>query len=193
MSTDLTKGATNDAARDTARNLYKEHGGPLRQYALRIVPASYTSEAEDAVQETFAQTLRHLNDGKSITWPRAFLSTLLRALVYKMFYNRKSIPEIEASLDMDQFEADEYTCSPEHRVLAHQQREAFNSAVAQIPESYRQAFIMRRVYGSSCKEIAEVMGVSESVVQNRAAMGCKLLVAYCEEHNIVLDDYDDRP
>lgn len=192
MSTDPTTDAANDAARATASRLYTEHVGPLKQYALRLVPESQPSDADDAVHATFEEIVKHLNKGKTIKSPRGLLSKILRTLVYKMFYGNRRFQTIESTLDMDQFAADEVRYSPERSVLAHQQRDAFSYAINQIPKRYRLVFVMRRVYGVSCKEIAEQLGLSESVVQNRAAKGCEILRDYCEKHNIVLDDYDDE-
>ena len=176
-----------------AAALYAEHSTSLKRYALRLVPRSDISHAEDAVQETFERTVKHLKSGNPVTSPRGFLFKTLRNLVYSMFYRGERSYETADVPDMDEFEADAQTCSPERRMLAHQQLDVFSIAIEQLPEAYKQAFVMRRVYGKSCKEIAKILGVSESVVQNRAAKGCKYLQDYCKKHNIVLDDYSDAP
>ena len=169
-----------------AASLYVEHSTSLKRYALRLVPRSDVSHAEDAVQETFARTVKHLRNGNSVESPKGFLFRTLRNLVYNMFYRTERSYETNDMPDMDEFEADAYTCSPERRALAQQQLDAFSSAIAQLPDTYREAFVMRRVYGKSCREIAEVLGRSEDVVRvtlHRARLRVRaLLEGYaCEE------------
>ncbi len=180
MSTDGNK---------VAAALYNEHRSALKRYALRVAPKS---DADDLVQETYVRTLKHLSNGNSVKSPRRFLFRILTNLVYAMFRRSEFRYATNSTPDMDEFEADEYRCSPEHGVLAQQQLDAFTVVVTQLPDSYRQCFVLRRVYGVSCKEIAETLGVSEKVVQVRAARGLRYLQDYCQKHGIELEDYVDE-
>ena len=58
-------------------------------------------------------------------------------------------------------------------------------------QKHQEAFVRRRIWGESCREIADKMQLSEKAVANYATLGWKHLLAYCEERNIVLNDFDD--
>ena len=74
----------------------------------------------------------------------------------------------------------------------HQKLDAFSVAIASLPKRYQEAFVRRRIWGESCREIAEAMQLSEPAVSNYAALGWKLLVEHCKEREIVLDDFTDE-
>lgn len=174
----------------TVALLYGEHHRSLRNYIRRRVPGFQLSHAEDVVQETFICAIKHVNKGKAIDSPRAFLQTVARNLATSMFHRGRRRFEAESLLDLDENEyasqADVY--SPEHRLAMHQKLSALNAAVAALPSRYQEAFVRRRIWGESCREIAARMQISEHVVSNYAALGWKLLQEYCEEHDIELTD-----
>lgn len=169
--------------------LYKEHGAALLRYAARKVPSRQTSQAEDVVQETFLRITTHLRNGRPIDFPRGLLFTIARNLIYTMFYRSPVNKLIDPIPEEVEFEADASKYSPECLASSSQQFNMFSNALEQLPELYRQAFLLRRVFGESCRDISKIMGLSESVVQNHAAKGCMLLRKYCAEHNITLDNY----
>ena len=49
----------------------------------------------------------------------------------------------------------------------------FCEAVRFLPEQCRRAFVLRKVYGFSQREIAEVMSIAESTVEKHIALGVK--------------------
>lgn len=48
-------------------------------------------------------------------------------------------------------------------------------AIAELPGRIRHAFVLRRVYGYSCREIAEQLGRSTNTVREQVAQGFKRL------------------
>ncbi len=171
-------------------SLYEEHEKALRSYVRRFVPRYEASYAEDVVQETFVRAIRHVQQGKAIGSPRGFLYKTARNLITSMFYRGPKRVGFEPMVDLDEAEcallADE--CSAEHRLTMEKTLEAFCVAVASLPERYQEAFVRRRVWGESCSEIADAMHLSEQAVSNYATQGWKLLLEYCEEHDIVLTE-----
>ena len=59
------------------------------------------------------------------------------------------------------------------RVAANQEFGHFCEAVRQLPQQCRKAFVLRKVYGYSQKEIAVSLGISENTVEKHIAMGIK--------------------
>ncbi len=53
-------------------------------------------------------------------------------------------------------------------------------AVRELPVQCRRAFVLKKVYGMSRKEIADYMGLSESTVQKHIAKGMVMCTEYLE-------------
>jgi RNA polymerase sigma-70 factor (ECF subfamily) len=63
----------------------------------------------------------------------------------------------------------------------HQERfRVFCDAVRQLPLQCRRAFILKKVYGLSRREIADYMGITESTVQKHVAKGLMLCMEYLQ-------------
>lgn len=176
---------------EVAASLYRDHEKSLRGYVLRLVPGYQVTHADDVIQETFVRTIKHLNSGKAVESPKGFLFTTARNLVTSMFYRGQKCAQTDSMPDMDEHTSNANVCSPEHRAMLQQKLDAFSVAIAELPDRYQEAFVRRRVLGESCREIAAAMHLSEAAVSNYAALGWKLLLEYCEEHEIVLDDCSD--
>ena len=171
--------------------LYNEHKKSLQSYVRRRLPGADVAHAEDVVQETFARTIRHLNNGHSVKSPKGFLFTTARNLITSMFYRRRDYTETDATEDMDVYAADANASSPQRHVAAQQQLDALSAAIAGLPASYQEAFVRRRVWGQSCREIAAAMDIKEHTVSTYVALGWQLLDQYCKQHDIVLKSFTD--
>lgn len=180
-----------DIGEKVAASLYRDHGESLWGYVARKVPGHKAEHADDVVQETFFRTITYLKKGKTVDSPRGFLFQTARNIITSMFYRNRHHTETDSWPDMEDQAASDSVSSPEHRAVLRQKLDVFNVAMEAIPERYREAFVRRRVYGESCREIAKEMGVTEHVASNYAVIGWKLLSKYCEEHEITLGDFDE--
>ena len=177
---------------EVAASLYREHHNSLKSYVVRRVPGRQISHAEDVVQETFARTLKYLNNGKAVNSPKGFLYTTARNVITSMFYRGWKQVEVESLPNMDDHATSANVSSPENRAFIQQKLDAFSTAIAALPDRYQEAFVRRRIWGENCSEIAAAMQVSESVVSNYATLGWKSLGEYCDRHGIELDDFIDQ-
>lgn len=167
--------------------LYARHSRSLKHYVLQLIPGYDTSSAEDIVQDTFERTVNHLNNGKNVT-SKGFLFTVARNLIRETFYRSHAHTRTDVTSEMDDFATDAHTCSPERLAVVEQKLDALKHAIAGLPRNYREAFIRRRVWNDSCREIAADMGVTEHTVAIYVGRGGRLLKEYCAEHGITLDD-----
>ncbi len=172
---------------ELAEALYDEHKQNLQSYVRKRLPAADVAQAEDVVQETFARTINHLNNGNSVRSPKAFLYTTARNVITSTVYRRRDRMETEASDDMDRYTAEASSSSPQRRAAAQQHLDALMTAISGLPDNYREAFVRRRIKGESCREIAETMDIKEHTVSTYVALGWQLLSEYCKDHNIPLD------
>jgi len=127
------------------------------------------NDIEDIVQEAFVRSfeaeLQH-----PIEHPRAFMLKTAKhlALNYTARSEQRLVDSIEDFPDPDQLRSD-------HSVeRQHESREhflMFCRAVRQLPAQCRRAFILKKVYGLSQREIASYLGISESTVEKHVAKG----------------------
>ncbi len=185
------KKAQSDGNENLAKALYDEHKKDLQNYVRKRLPTAEAAQAEDVVQETFARTINHLNNGHSVRSPKAFLFTTARNIITSSIYRRRDRMATDPTEDMDQYAAEANACSPQRRVAAQQQLDALAAAIAGLPDNYREAFVRRRIKGESCREIAAAMDIKEHTVSTYVALGWQLLDEYCEKNNISLRKLTD--
>lgn len=162
-----------DAARTEA--LFREHHKRLTRYARHLVGSG--ADADDLVQETFLRAHHHLCNGKDIHAPLSFLFVTMRNLVNDANRQKKTAA-VEASLDTDEFPAGDEAPSVERLAMSEREFESLCVAIAQLPERMRHAFVLRKVYGYSCREIAEHLGRSTNTIRDQVAQSFKRLSAH---------------
>lgn len=143
--------------------LYEEHHVRVEQTVLRILKDPH--DAEDAVQNTFLQVIRHFDKISEIPCKKLgfwLISIAKNEALMILRHKRREIPQE----DWDTFSAD--VSDPT----------SYNELVrlfSQLPTTYRAALEMRLINGYSGKEIAQHLGISESAVNTRISRGRALL------------------
>jgi RNA polymerase sigma-70 factor (ECF subfamily) len=135
------------------------------------------AEAEDCAQESLIKALCHLKDFKGES---KFGSWLVRiALNEAKMRRRKLRPALYESLDRpadcNNHEETEYVPQvlqdwreiPSEALERNEIREALENAIKQLPDIYRQVFILRDLQEYDTADTAEILGVSEAVVKTR--------------------------
>ena len=152
----------------------------LRRYLARavsrIVPPR---DIEDIVQETYVRVCQ-VDQPEAIRHPRSFLYRTACNLALdhaKRAEFRLADSWADTSADsMDDGPELEHQRSGDDtydQVAARQEFEFFCEAVRQLPVQCRRAFVLRKVYGYSQKEIAEALSLSENTVEKHIAYGIK--------------------
>ncbi len=147
----------------------------LARYLLRN-PA----DAEDAAQECYLRALRHFETfrgGPIKPWLLAILRNVCRAE-----YARRGVAALQSeSLDAAEECADglwsEADASPESNTLARLDGETVRRLIAQLPDQFREAIVLREINELSYREIADVIGAPVGTVMSRLARGRTLLRA----------------
>jgi RNA polymerase sigma-70 factor (ECF subfamily) len=85
-----------------------------------------------------------------------------------------------------------YVQSAEEGVQQEERFRIFCGAVRQLPLQCRRAFILKKVYGLSRKEIADYMGITESTVQKHVAKGLLLCAEYLQSKSLAEEFHLDR-
>jgi RNA polymerase sigma-70 factor, ECF subfamily len=127
-----------------------------------------TSDAEDAVQETFLKLYR-TGAWEDMMDERAFLARAAwRLAVSKLRKVRHEAPDVD--MDMPSTEA-----SPEQAAIETDFNARLHRMVDALPEELRQPLALSTVEEMTSREISQVMGIAEGTVRTRLMRARELL------------------
>ena len=171
-----------DAEQERARRFrdaalpYLDDAFTLARYLMRN-----SADAEDAVQECYLRALRHFASYRGPAM-KPWLLTILRNVCNAEFA-RRGKGEIPADYGADTPLAEELPmwqepqASPETVLLRLQDDTAIRKLVADLPQPFREAIVLREVNDLSYDEIAKVAGVPVGTVMSRLARARAMLRA----------------
>ena len=143
----------------------------IANVVLRIAPPE---EVEDIVQETYVRVCQSKSK-HAIRQPRSFLFRTAQNLALdhmKKAETRLTSPSDQID-ELDVTLGGEPVDSTFEQVASDEKFSQFCEAVRRLPQQCRRAFVLKKVYGRTQREIAEEMGISENVVENYIARGMK--------------------
>ena len=137
------------------------------------------SEAEDLVQDTFLQALRHWDQFRPGTNARAWLFTICRNLFLRQRERRaREEPTEAAALDGIAAAAQAFTTPPDAgRALfdAPELGDVIRRELDKLPAEYREVVELSDLQDQSYADIAQVLGVPLGTVKSRLFRGRRLL------------------
>ncbi len=150
----------------------------LRRWLRKAFPGC---DVDDVVQETYCR-LAAAPDLHRIEQPRQYLFRTARNVVLAEF-RRQRVVRIDAAgsaADMESaIAADEL--SPDRIVGGRWLLARVDALLAVLPERARTAIRLRKIDGLSQRQIAERLGVTETVVENDLSRGLRALLAGLSE------------
>jgi len=156
--------------------LVRRHHKNVLNYTFRMVQNRQI--AEELTQEVFVALVQNAKRYEPTAKFTTYLYTIASNIVSKEWSRRKRIPKI-FSLSYwgwrDEEEGDplESVGDDRENVLVAFQRgeisEAVNTALKELPEHQREAFVLRRFQDLSYEEIAEVAGAPIGTIKSRVA------------------------
>ena len=136
-------------------------------------------DIEDIVQEAFVRCYE-ASKTTQIREPRSFLLATAKNLAIN-HVGRSENRLADRVAFFDESAVPLYTSTLEHSVEAEEQFLLLCRAVSQLPVQCRRAFILKKVYGLSRKEIAAYLEITESTVQKHVAKGLLMCAEYLEK------------
>lgn len=152
----------------------------FREYAPRIYNLARRmlgndADAEDVTQDVLLQVVRKLDtfrgDAQFSTWLHRV--TVNAALAHRQKRaNRQKRESGEASEDLLETAAPEtavkrWNVSPDEPVLAAEQAAVIEKAINELPEPFRDVYLLADVEGLPNAEIGEMLGLSVAAVKSR--------------------------
>lgn len=149
---------TSDTERTHRFNeLAEAYSTDLYRYAMWI--CGNDALAKDLVQETFLRAWRALDSLKDTGAAKSWLITILRR-EYARTFERKvpKFTDVEkvVVVDDDELEPDERT-----------ERDLLRQGILKLEPKYRDPLLLQVVFGHSCAEISEQLGISKSAVMTQ--------------------------
>ncbi|MBC9795618.1 RNA polymerase sigma factor [Sinomicrobium weinanense] len=139
--------------------LYNSHAETLRNFIYYKCGDSY--EAEDIVQESFIKLWKNCSK-VPFEKARSFLYTVANNLFLNIVAHQKVVLRYarEKPDDTDRE-------SPQFVLEEKEYMEKLQTAIANLSEAQRTAFLLHRIDGKKYAEIAEILGISVKAVEKR--------------------------
>lgn len=152
-----------EADREKFTELYEQYHGLIEKTAMRILKNQ--QDAEDAVQNTFVQIIRHFEktfeiDCKNLPF---WIISVVKNESLMILRKQKRVIPLE---DWDSISVEAESVSEYSELV---------QLFSKLPDTYRAALEMRFLLEYSGKEIARRLGISESAVNTRISRGRALL------------------
>jgi RNA polymerase sigma factor (sigma-70 family) len=145
---------TSTRANAVLDELYRQHVGEVYRYTYAVL--GNHADAEDVTQTTFVNALRALERGETPEEPSRWLVVIAHNLVrqrWRQAASRPALVELETDVPDAVEEEDGY------------ELEELVRALQRIPETQREAIVMRELEGRSYREIATLLGLSTSALE----------------------------
>jgi RNA polymerase sigma-70 factor (ECF subfamily) len=137
--------------------LAEAYSTDLYRYAMWI--CGNDALAKDLVQETFLRAWKALDSLKDIAAAKSWLITILRR-EYARTFERK-VPKFT---DVDKVVIpDDDTVEPDEQM----ERDLLRKGIMRLDAKYRDPLLLQVVFGHSCAEISEQLGISKSAVMTQ--------------------------
>lgn len=144
---------------DEIEHVVTEYGTIL--FRICLVMLGNTSDAEDAVQNTFLQYMRKAPSFSTQQHEKAWLITVATNQCRNMLRFMQHHPHIDLA-DVQAYVSDPESCG-------------IMEALLKLPEKFRMVMVLHYVEGYSMEDIAHIIGKSTSAVKMRMHKGRKLL------------------
>jgi RNA polymerase sigma-70 factor (ECF subfamily) len=136
------------------------------------------ADAEDAAQECYLRALRHFDTFRGPAM-KPWLFAILRNICNGEFARRSGLLqaiEIETDEDKDAVPLwQEPHVSQEAEMLRQWDAQTIRRLVAELPDAFREALVLREISDLSYREIADVVGVPVGTVMSRLARARSML------------------
>lgn len=151
--------------------LYRRTITPLRRYLARMLGSS--AEAEDIAHDAYLR-VRPSVENATAQNPDALLYTTARRLALNQIKRRRIAPISPSASPADPASP---TPGVVQQVIARQELDRLEAAIARLPEGCRTVLLLRKVEQLSHQEISDRLGIAISTIEKQHARALRLLRA----------------
>ncbi|MDT9597372.1 RNA polymerase sigma factor [Sphingosinicella rhizophila] len=139
--------------------------------SARMLPAE---DIDDLIQEGYCR-LSALDAFKHVENPGAFFLTTVRNILANR-WARARVVRIDAISEIEAMAGADQAPSPERMAGDRRELGRVRALIAALPHRCRRIVELRRIDGRSQREVAEMMGVPETIVENESVRGLRLIM-----------------
>jgi RNA polymerase sigma-70 factor (ECF subfamily) len=153
----------------TVTDAFIKHETFLKKFLARFLHRP--QDIDDAAQQAFLKAFA-AEKKQQIRSPKSFLFQIAKNIALQEL-TKKSKMITDYIEDLSDSAIQYQSRALEDEVAAQQRLALFAQAAATLPPQCRRAFLMRKVYGMSQKEIAQALDISISTVEKHHTTGLK--------------------
>ncbi|HEY5775777.1 MAG TPA: sigma-70 family RNA polymerase sigma factor [Xanthomonadales bacterium] len=154
--------------------LAEVYSADLYRYAMWI--CGNDALAKDLVQETFLRAWRALDSLNEMTAAKSWLITILRR-EYARTFERK----VPLFTDIDKVSiADDEELEPDEL----KERDLLREGILKLEPKYRDPLLLQAIFGHSCAEISEQLGITRSAVMTQLFRAREKLKAQLQKSGV---------
>ncbi len=179
---------------DAIRLLIQRNNQQLYRAAMSILNDSL--EAEDVVQSTYLKALESIGSFQGLS---ALSTWLTRIAINEALERQRKFLRRKVRLDSLSQNAHLHPSqatiqvqpadSPDHAIARKEIRNSLERAIAELPEEFRSALMLREVQLLSTEAVADILGISEPTVRTRVLRARnKLRTRLSDEYESLLSD-----
>ena len=150
------------------QELYRAYGKKILNYVYRMTGSR--DEAEDLMQDTFVLAYRNLKSLKENARFQSWLFRIAQNNIYQRYRNRppetESVEREETREFADREGPTEPLRTPEQAFLSQELERIIQTAIDDLPDKYREVFVLSAIHKLSYREISEVMSRSLASVKS---------------------------
>lgn len=163
---------------NTLADVYKRYRHLLLKVVGQYVPRD---EAEDLVQEAFVRSFQ-ADKEQPIQHHRHYMLTTVKNLAMNHL-NSAAVRTTECQENIEETHSELLSTQLEYDVEQQQQFALFCRATETLSDEVRRVFLLKKVYGMRQRDIAELVGLSESTVEKHVAKGLSQCARYLQKRN----------
>ncbi len=164
--------------------LIENYADMVYRIAYRILQDPH--DAEDAMQETFLTVYRRINSFRGESKFSTWLYRLATNVALDMIRARQRKQGRDVVWDDSEEEGaplpDTFTPLPEELLLRQEAIDLLEEAIAHLSPKLRTALVLYELEGLPMREVAEILGISESAAKVRVHRARAQLQKYLVEH-----------
>ncbi len=153
---------------DAFQRVYELYGRKIVNYIYRMTGSR--AEAEDLTQDTFVLAYKKIQSLKENRKFQSWLYRIAQNNVYQKYRGKR--PHFE-SIDQEEGPGlgevqnlPSSTKSPEERVLSEELQQVVHSVINELPEKYKEVFVLSALHKLSYQEISDIVGRSLASVKS---------------------------
>jgi RNA polymerase sigma-70 factor (ECF subfamily) len=186
-----TTNGESDKTLPTAEQVFREHAPRVYNLARRML--GNDADAEDVTQEVLLQVVRKLDtfrgESNLTTWlHRVTVNAALAHRRKRANREHREVPDpLERFADNGHYlrSVKPWSATPDRLALKRETTELIEKAIVELPELYRDVYVLADVEGLPNQEIGDMLGLSLPAVKSRLHRGRLLmrdaLAPYFEE------------